>query len=346
MMTVPRARVLPGLVIALVLTLASANAAPLTLEEAFARAIGAASDVATRAANLATAERDVQRAERDPLATAFERRQLEHALASARSDLAASEASAVGNALAAVIRVIERRDALDEAALRFEIAAANLAAARVRLDAGVITPLALDQAVSDAAAAERSARSAAADLDLAWLELAVVIGWPHGELHALDVAHLRVDVPPPPDLDADLRALADIHAGVASAQRNRELAELRAAGLMHAASSPNTIADAEEAVRAAERRVADVLSNAEQSLRSAHQAVMVAYGRLEDTIAVDRVAATTLEAQRVRLAAGDLAPVAWTQAELERARASAAVRAATHAVWTALRRYDLARTGT
>jgi hypothetical protein len=45
---------------------------------------------------------------------------------------------------------------------------------------------------------------------------------------------------------------------------------------------------------------------------------------------------------RVRHEAGELSPIAWNQAELERTRAAANLRTATHAAWLALRRYEVA----
>lgn len=344
MMVLLRARVALVLVWTLS-SLAAASVAPIDLDEAIDLAVTTSSDVMTRSADAAAAERDVQRAERDPLATPFERRQLEHALASAMSDLAAARSSAATVAFNAVTRVIERSDAVTEARQRADIAATNLAVARVRLEAGAITPMALDQAVHDATAAERSADNALADLDLAWLELATVLGLSPDEVRARGLAPLPDALPAVPDLAAGLAGLAQTHAGVANAHRTLDIATLRAAGVAHAGSAPNTIADARETVRAAERRVSDVLAGAEQSLRTAHQALAAASGRLEDALAVDRSAAATLEAQRVRHDAGELSPLAWAQAELDRSRVASALRSATHAAWSAQRRYTLALLG-
>jgi outer membrane protein TolC len=113
----------------------------------------------------------------------------------------------------------------------------------------------------------------------------------------------------------------------------------------HEGSAPNAVADAQAEVATAERLVEDARRAAAQQLRAAHQSLLVAYGRVEDAQVADAAAATTLDAQRVRLEAGDLSPIAWEEAQLERERAASSLRAAVHAAWMAWSRYELAVAG-
>ncbi len=101
----------------------------------------------------------------------------ERRLVRAQAALAAAERAAEREAFEAYVNVLERGDALREAATRAEIAAAQLAAAQVRFEAGVITGLALEEARSDAEAASRAARDAASAEELAWIDLAAVVGF-------------------------------------------------------------------------------------------------------------------------------------------------------------------------
>jgi outer membrane protein, heavy metal efflux system len=319
--------------------------APLDLDTAWSRAPEMSADVATRRIDLEVASRTAARAELDPLATGLERLQAEQGLAAAADSLASAERSARASALQAYVAVIQARDAEAQAAVRADLAQRNLAAARVRHEAGAITDLALSQAAADAETAERAARDAATDVAFAWSDLAAIVGIPADELRAAGLAPVPADLPELPDLERDLADLASVHAGIATAERALALAELRLRGVDHEGSSPNAISDARADVATARRRVEDAVRNAEQQLRAAHQNLLVAYGRLEDARTADAAAVTTLGAQRVRQEAGELSPIAWLQAQLDRERAAASLRASVHTAWLQWLRYEQALAG-
>jgi len=319
--------------------------APLDLDAAWSRAPEVSADVATRRNDLDVAARTAARAELDPLATGLERLQAQQGLAAATASLAAAERGARIAALQAYVAVVQAVDAEAQAVVRADLAQRNLAAARVRHEAGAITDLALNQAAADAESAERAARDAATDLAFAWNDLAAIVGLPADALRAAGVAPVPAELPDLPDLERDLAGLADAHAGIAAAERALALAELRLRGADHEGSSPNAIADARADVATARRRVEDAVRDAEQQLRAAHQNLLVAYGRLDDARTADAAAATTLEAQRVRQEAGELSPIAWLQAQLERERAAATLRASVHAAWLQWLRYASALAG-
>jgi outer membrane protein, heavy metal efflux system len=325
--------------------LAQSAPAPLDLDAAWSRAPEVSADVATRRIDLDIASRTAARAELDPLATGLERLQAEQGLAAAVAALASAERSARIAALQAYVAVIQAIDAEAQAVVRADLGQRNLAAARVRHEAGAITDLALSQAAADADSAERAARDAATDLAFAWSDLAAVVGIPADELRATGLAPVPPALPELPDLERGLASLASAHTGIAAAERALALAELRLRGVDHEGSSPNAVADARADVATAQRRVEDAVRNAEQQLRAAHQNLLVAYGRLDDARTADASAVTTLEAQRVRQEAGELSPIAWLQAQLDRERAAASLRASVHAAWLQWLRYEQALAG-
>ena len=325
--------------------LAQSAPAPLDLDAAWSRAPEVSADVATRRNDLDVASRTAARAELDPLATGLERLQAEQGLAAAVAALASAERSARIAALQAYVAVIQAIDAEAQAVVRADLGQRNLAAARVRHEAGAITDLALSQAAADADAAERAARDAATDLAFAWSDLAAVVGIPADELRAAGLATVPTALPELPDLERGLASLATAHAGIAAAERALALAELRLRGVDHEGSSPNAISDARADVATAQRRVEDAVRNAEQQLRAAHQNLLVGYGRLGDARTADASAVTTLEAQQVRQEAGELSPIAWLQAQLDRERAAASLRASVHAAWLQWLRYEQAVAG-
>lgn len=324
---------------------AVAQPAPLDLETAWQRAPETSADVATRRNDLDVAARTAARTELDPLATGLERLQAAQALATARASLAAAERTARSSALQAYVAVLQAIDAEAQARTRAELAERNLAAARVRHEAGAITDLALSQSVADAESAARAARDAATDLGFAWSDLAAVVGLTTATLREGGLAPAPATLPDTPDLEADLADLGAAHAGIAAAERSLALARLRLQGVDHDGSAPNTVADARAEVAAAERRLEDARRSAAQQLRTAHQNLLVAYGRVDDARVADASAATTLNAQRVRWEAGELSPIAWQQAQLDRERAASSLRAAVHGAWTAWLRYEQARAG-
>lgn len=327
------------------LLLSFGHAQAFDLETAWQRAPEVSTDVATRRSDVDVAARTVARTAVDPLTTGLERLQADQALEDARASLAAAERVARSDALAAFVAVLQAVDAEVEVRTRADLANRNLTAARVRHEAGAITDLALAQAVADAEAAVRSARDATTDLDFAWSDLAIAVGADAAALREAGIAPLSTALPDLPDLDADLAGLGGVHAGVASAERSLALARMRLQGMDHEGSAPNAVADARAEVTTAERLVEDALLSAGQQLRTTHQSLLVAYGRVEDARVADAAAATTLGAQQVRREAGDLSPIAWEEAQLERARASSSLRSAVHAAWTAWLRYEQARAG-
>ncbi len=319
--------------------------APLDLDAAWTRAPEVSADVATRRNDVDVAARTAARAELDPLATGLERLQAEQGLAAAVASLASAERSARISALQAYVAVIQAIDAEAQAVVRADLAQRNLVAARVRHEAGAITDLALSQSAADADGAERAARDAATDLAFAWSDLAAVVGIPGDDLRAAGLAPVPSELPELPDLQTGLASLATVHAGIAAAERALALAELRLRGVDHEGSSPNAVSDARADVATAQRRLEDAVRNAEQQLRAAHQNLLVAYGRLDDARTADASAVTTLEAQRVRQEAGELSPIAWLQAQLDRERAAASLRASVHAAWLQWLRYEQAVAG-
>jgi hypothetical protein len=345
--------------IALALALASvaawgvalAESAPLTLDEALDLARSHSLEITTAAAEVRAARRDLERVERDPLATGLERIQVGHVLEASIETLAATERTLRVTTLQRFVEVLEGiatvRDARDQA----DVATRTLAADRVRAEAGIITALDLSRSESDAERADRAAREAESDQALRWSELGLHLGEGVGTVRERGLAPIVEEPPPLAEADALAERSAghaegvNRPAGVAAAERALEIARIRLAGSDHEAASRNAVADARDAVIAAERRLADARDQAELQLRSSHQTYAAAFGRLGDALTNDANAATTLAAQRVRAAAGELALLALRQAEMERERSADAVRAARHAAWLAWCRLEQAAAG-
>jgi len=328
-----------------------AASAPLTLDEALHLARSHSFEVTTAEADVVAARRDLERVERDPLATGLERIQVGHALEASIETLAAAERSLRVATLQRFAEVLEGAAAVRDARDQADVAVRTLAADRVRAEAGVITALDLARSESDAERAERTAREAASDQAMRWSELALHLGVGVDTVRARGLAPIIAEPPPLDDVDAVLERSAEptggVHrpASVASAERALEIARVQLAGIDHEAASPNAVANARDAVVAAERRLADARAQFELQLRSSHQAYAAALGRLGDAVANDANAATTLAAQRVRADAGELAPLAQRQAEMERERSADAVRVARHAAWLAWWRVEQAAAG-
>jgi outer membrane protein TolC len=320
-------------------------ASPRTLEEIHGLALASSVDVASRTNDVAAAERDRERAGRDPLATALERLQAQHAVAAAREALEAARASNRLTTLQRVVAVLEAVDAQATAVGAGEVAERQLAADRVRAEAGMITSVDLDRSNAAADAARRSVSDALAAVSLARSELGLMVGLAADDLASAGLEPLSVDLPTLPPLDDVLAESRTTHAGMASAIRALEVVEVRLAGSDHEGTAPNALATLRTDRDASRRRVDDVAASASLQIRSTYQAVAQAYARYRSVLADEATADTTLAAMRVRAAAGEVSPLAMRQAELDRARASVTTRTALHAAWVAWYRLQQARIG-
>ena len=324
----------------------------LALAEATELARGNALDITSASSDLLAAERDLERALRDPLATDLERLQAQHARAAAAEALAAAERSLHVTTLQHITTVLESEATLRDAHAQADVAQRQLEADRVRAEAGTMTELDLARSATDAGRAQRAALEAESEHAIRWSELALHLGEDVADLRARGLAPIDASPPSLPQREALLEraglhdeAGSAAHAGVAAASRALAVARVQLAGSDHEAAAPNVVANARDAVANSERRLADAIAQAELQVRAQHQAYGAALGRLADAAASDANAATTLEAQRVRADAGELAPLALRQAELERERSADTWRAARHAAWLAWWRLEQAVAG-
>lgn len=328
------------------------NEPELTREEATELARGNALEINSARSDLLAAERDLERALRDPLATDLERLQAQHARAAAAEALAAAESSLHVTTLQHITSVLDGEATLRDAQAQADVAQRQLGADRVRAEAGTITELDLARSATEAGRAQRAAQEADSEQAMRWSELALHLGQDVADLRARGLAPIDARPPDLPQRETLLEraglhdeAGSVAHASVAAAWRSLAVARVQLAGSDHEAAAPNTVANARDAVANAERRLSDAIAQATLQVRAQHHAYGVALGRLADTAASDDNAATTLEAQRVRADAGELAPLALRQAELERDRSADAWRAARHAAWLAWWRLEQAVAG-
>jgi hypothetical protein len=317
---------------------------PIALEEAQELAVTASAEVVARRADLRLAERDLERALRDPLATRLERIEAEHAVAAAARALDAAVLAARIAAVQRYVAVLEAEDAVTAAFGAAGVAERQVAADRVRAEAGVLTELDLTRAEQEAASAARAVSDAETTLSIAWAELAIVLGIPVGELEPHGLAPIIAALPDLPSLEQLLAQNAP-HAGIAAAERALEVARIRLAGGAHEGTPPNVRAGLEADVEHAERHVADVRASAALALRSSYQSAVQAHARYADAVSAEATAETTYAAQVVRFEAGELAPLALRQAELDRERSAVARRAALHAAVVAWHRLEQVHAG-
>lgn len=320
-------------------------AGPLALDAVHEAAVASSLDVSTRHADLAAARRHLDRAQRDPLATGLERLQAEHAVAAAEEAVVLAEAATRIMALQRHVAVLEAQDAVAAADGAAEIAERQLAADRVRFEAGVITALDLQRTEAEHESMLRALRDARSALDLAWSELSITLARPGQELRGAGLAPLPTTLPELPNLDTVLALDGSHHATLAAADRAAELAAVRLAGSDHEGTAPNDLAALRDDLATAERRRDDAYATALLQLRSSHQSALAAYDRFGEALAAEANAETTFIAQQVRAEAGEVSALAVRQAELDRERAAANRRTALHAAHLAWVRLEQVRLG-
>ncbi len=344
MTSFPKARSLAvsiaiAIIVALAWSSAGAQGAPqtagqtaeLTLAAALVDGSEYASAVVTARTDLATAKRDLDIAVADPSTTPLAVAAAQRAAAAAEDNLAVAIATADGDVVAAYADVLEAVASHALAAHQLDILTTTLQATRARFDAGAVTPADVSKAESDVASQQRTLQEAETDLAFANDTLAALLGKDPGTLAPIT----EDDLLPDESLDEVTARALEASARLKNARRSLEAAQAQLAAVDNALSSRSDIEAARTAVTTATDALKDMETTVTRDVQRAYASVTAARNRYRGTL--DSVASATAElaAQQVRLTAGTISELAYSQSQLtlENSRASAA--SALHALLAA-----------
>ncbi len=310
---------------------AGAQTAEPTLAAALADGAEYAAAVVTARTDLATAKRDLGIAVADPSTTPMALAAAQRAVAAAEDGLAVAIATADGDVVAAYADVLEAAATHATATHQLAILTTTLQATRARFDAGAVTPADVSKAESDVAGQQRTLQEAETDLAFANDTLAELLGKDPGTLAPIT----EDDLLPDASLDEVTAQALEASARLKNARRSLEAAQAQLAAVDNALSSRSDIEAARTAVTTATAALQDMEATVARDVQRAYASVTAARNRYRGTL--DSVASATAElaAQQVRLTAGTISELAYSQSQLslENSRASAA--SALHALLAA-----------
>ncbi len=317
---------------------AAQAAANLTLASALQVGSEYAPDVVAAAESVASALRESELASADPATTPM-------ALAAARRTVAAAE-DALGVAVQTAKRdvVLAYADVL-QAQTRVALAdhqlrnlSVTLQATQARFAAGAVTPADVSRAENDVAGQQRTLQEAESDLDFARDALAALLGQDIGDLTPVTEA----DLLPDEVVEAVAAGAPEGSARVATARRNLEAAQMQLAARDNALSSRAEIEAARGAVESATEALANVEAAVVREVQRAQASVSTAANRYRGAKVAAASAASELAAQQVRLNAGTISELAYSQAELAYMNALASEASALHSLLAAQYALELA----
>jgi outer membrane protein, heavy metal efflux system len=312
----------------------------LTLEQALGFAPNVDADVISARTDVAAAERDLQRVSGDPLALRLEKLQAEQKLASEQDSL---DTALVANRLDVTDKffaALEADETLANALKQQQIATATLEAQQIRFEAGAITQIDLSNAQNDAVEAERTVRDAQNTRNLAYSQLGSVVGQ--------SVTALTPYEAEAPQLAALEQIQGDSttkNTQLKSLQRNVELARTQLEITDNAFSSRSQIDSARDALTNAELTLSDYQNSLGLTIESSYNSVLAAQASYDNALESFRTSGDDLTAQKTRLDAGSISPIAYQQSELAHAQNQAALNTAKHQLFLAHIRLEQAGLG-
>lgn len=316
-----------ALLLALALLAPRAAAEPLALPAALGKAEAASVAVAEARRLLSEAQAGLEASRADPLAVRLDQLQAEYDARSAELALRNAFLGTRVAAATAFTTALEAEDAVEAAELARDIASVTLEAQQVRFEAGAITALELDRARNDLQGAERDVASSRAARELAFAELARLLGTPPGALERL--APTVTEEPVPELQELVERALAE-HADVWASEVAQRMALARLAAVDHALSSRREVEAARALVSASEARSAETRGVVELAVRQRYLGLVNARGRYDHALAGLETAREEFAAQRARHEVGAASPLQLRRAEAALLEAEASVRSLLH----------------
>jgi outer membrane protein, heavy metal efflux system len=317
---------LPSLFL-LLLSFVSAQEAPpaLTLEQALTFAPNVNATVISGETDLAAAQRDLDRVNNDPLALRLEKLQAEQSVATEQEDLNKGLLSSRLDVTDKFFAALEADQSLANAQKQLEINNATLEAQQIRFEAGAITQIDLSKAQNDAVNAERTVRDAQNTRNLAYSQLANVIGQSVSALVPYEAA-----APTLAPLEEVQQTAMTENTQLKALQRSVDLARTQLEITDNAFSSRSEIDSAKDALANAELNLSDYQSTLGLTVESSYNTVLAAQASYENALEAFQTSADDLAAQQTRLDAGSISPIAFQQSELTHAQNTAALNTAKH----------------
>lgn len=322
--------------LALLLTasLAAAQATPLTLPGAVARALDSGPDVTTARANLQKAQATLRAARADPSTLITTLTQAQQGADAASATLAGTKLNVAQTVITQYLGAYETagRVALNTAQVRLD--ERNLQIARARLQAKVATQLDVSRAQTSLNQNRQELADAQAQLPVQEAQLARTLGLNAGTDLKL------ADPPAPPRLST---TLAGLQGGLdkrlpslVQAAQGAEFAALQVKIYDNDYTPARTLQDAQTALANAQRDLEGAQRGAATGVRDAYRAVQDAQQRVQLAGQQAANAQTTLTQAQARLGAGTAAAVEVQQAQVQLQQASFAVTQAQDNLWRAL----------
>ncbi|MGL4611483.1 MAG: TolC family protein [Trueperaceae bacterium] len=312
----------------------------LTLEQALNLAPDVNAAVIAGRTDVSAAERDLERINRDPLALRLEKLQAEQTLASEQENLEAALLSSRLDVMDKFFAALEADQALANAQKQQQISVATLEAQQIRFEAGAVTQIDLSNAQNDAVEAERIVRDAQNTRNLAYSQLSSVVSQPVSKL-----APYKADAPTLRPLEQIRTEAKEKNNQLKLLQRSVELAKTQLEITDNAFSSRSEIDGAEDALANAELSLSDYQNSLELTVESSYNSVLSAQASYENALETLRTSAYDLAAQKTRLDAGSISPIAYQQSELSHAQSQAELDTAKHQLTLAHIRLDQAVLG-
>ena len=289
------------------------NAYALTLTETLAR-VESRSSVVNAHTELADAQMNLTRVERDPLAVRADTLQAEQRLALAEASLERTRYAAASELTSAYTGVLGANAQVGLAQQSLELAKRSLRVATIRLENGSATQLDLDDAQASLDEAQNGLRAGVEAQTLALSNLVSILG---EEVKASDLEEIpETVIPELPSLEATLTS-AERHPDLLGVKQQAELAELSTDVLdpLYAAQAQIDTAEsqqesAESALSETQRSFRLQVRNLYAQAENARASLRLASGALQN-------AQTRLGTQRQRLDGGLISQIEFGQAQLE-----------------------------
>jgi outer membrane protein, heavy metal efflux system len=330
--------------LALVLTLSFVTAQDtppaLTLEQALTLAPDVNVTIISARTDLSAAQRDLERIANDPLSLRLEKLQAEQKVASTQDKLDTALLSNHLDVTDKYFAALEADGTLANAQMQQQIATSTLTAQQIRFDAGAITQIDLSNAQNDALGAERTVRDAQNTRNLAYSQLASVIGQ-----SVTSLTPYEVEAPQLAPLEQIQSEAVGKNTQLKSLQRNVDLAQTQLAITDNDFSSRSQIDSAKDTLVNAQLNFSDYQSSLDLTIESSYNSILAAQASYDNALEASRTSADDLSAQKTRLDAGSVSPIAYRQSELSHAQNEAALNKAKHQLFLAHIRLEQAVLG-
>ena len=313
---------------------------PLTLEQALALAPNVDATIISAQTELASAQRDYERVKADPLSLRLDILQAEQKVSSDQEALDKALLSNRVNATEAFFNALESDESLSNAQKQFEIANATLSAQQIRYQAGAITQIDLSNAQNDAVEAERRVSDAQNTRNLAYSQLTSKLGQ-----EPVGLMVYTADAPQLAPLEQYQAQALEKNSQLNGLKRNVSLSQAQLEIVDNAFSSRSQIESAKDTLSNVQLNLSDYQSTLGLSIESSYNSVLSANASYQNAVEAFNTATNDLSAQKTRLDAGSISPIAYSQSELAFAQKQAALNRSKHQLLVAFTRLEQAVLG-